>query len=143
MPDYTAPLQQMRFTIEHLADFKDVAALQSYASVDLDTVEAVLEEAGRFAGGVLAPINWLGDRKGVQVVDQAVQVPAEFTDGLRQVRRGRLAGHRRQSGLRRAGPAQDDLDRLRRNVGGGQRRFRAVPRVVAGRHSRARSSRLG
>jgi hypothetical protein len=27
MPDYTAPLQQMRFTIEHLADFKDVAAL--------------------------------------------------------------------------------------------------------------------
>ena len=44
MPDYSAPLQQMRFTIEHLADFKDVAALQSYSTVDADTVEAVLEE---------------------------------------------------------------------------------------------------
>ena len=33
-----------------------------------------------FASGVLAPINWLGDRQGVRVVDDAVQVPAEFTD---------------------------------------------------------------
>ncbi len=82
MPDYSAPLQQMRFTIEHLADFKDVTALQSYSTVDADTVEAVLEEAGRFASGVLAPINWLGDRKGVQVVDRAVQVPPEFTDAF-------------------------------------------------------------
>ena len=113
MPDYTAPLQQMRFTIEHLADFKDVAALQSYASVDVDTVEAVLEEAGRFAGGVLAPINWLGDRKGVQVVDQAVQVPAEFTEAYAKFRRGRLARHRRESGLRRPGAAQDRLDCVR------------------------------
>ena len=75
MPDYSAPLQQMRFTIEHLADFKNVAALQAYSAVDADTVEAVLEEAGRFASGVLAPTNWLGDRKGVQVVDLAVQGP--------------------------------------------------------------------
>ena len=92
MPDYIAPLQQMRFTIEHLADFKDVAALQSYASVDLDTVEAVLEEAGRFAGGVLAPINWLGDRKGVQVVDQAVQVPPEFTEAYGKFAEGGWPG---------------------------------------------------
>ncbi|MGI9245334.1 MAG: acyl-CoA dehydrogenase family protein, partial [Steroidobacteraceae bacterium] len=79
MADYRAPLQQMRFTIEHLAEFRDVAALLAYAAVDADTAEAVLEEAGKFAGSVLAPINWLGDRQGVKVVDRAVQVPAEFT----------------------------------------------------------------
>ena len=79
MPDYSAPLQQMSFTIEHLADFTDVVALQRMRR-RRDTVDAVLEEAGRFANGVLAPTNWLGDRKAVQVVDQAVQVPPEFTD---------------------------------------------------------------
>jgi len=92
MPDYSAPLQQMRFTIEHLADFKHVAALQSYAAVEADTVEAVLEEAGRFANGVLAPTNWLGDRKGVQVVDRAVQVPPEFTDAYARFSAGGWPG---------------------------------------------------
>jgi len=92
MPDYHAPLQQMSFTIAHLADFKDVVSLQSYAAVDQDTVAAVLEEAGRFANGVLAPTNWPGDRKGVQVVDQAVQVPAEFTDAYARFREGGWPG---------------------------------------------------
>ena len=80
MADYYAPLQQMRFTIEHLVGFDEVKALPDYEAVDADTVEAVLEEAAKFASGVLAPINWLGDRQGVRVVDDAVQVPAEFTD---------------------------------------------------------------
>jgi acyl-CoA dehydrogenase len=40
----------------------------------------VLEEAAKFASGVLAPINWLGDQKGVSVANDAVQVPAEFSD---------------------------------------------------------------
>ena len=68
MADYQAPLQQMRFTIEHLAGFDEVKALPDYETVDSDTVEAVLEEAARFASGVLAPINWLGDRQGVRVL---------------------------------------------------------------------------
>jgi 3-(methylthio)propanoyl-CoA dehydrogenase len=80
MTDYHAPLKQMRFTIEHLADFGEVRALADFESVDADTVEAVLDEAAKFAGGVLAPINWLGDQQGVKVVGDDVQVPAEFTD---------------------------------------------------------------
>jgi alkylation response protein AidB-like acyl-CoA dehydrogenase len=88
MAEYTAPLQQMRFTVEHLAEFKSVTALQAFAAVETDTVEAIFEEAGRFAGGVLAPINWTGDRKGVQVVDKAVQVPAEFTEAYGLFRDG-------------------------------------------------------
>ena len=79
MADYQAPLKQMRFTIEHLAEFKDVVALPDFNTVDTDMVTAVLEEGARFASGVLAPTNWIGDRQGVKVVDQVVQVPAEFT----------------------------------------------------------------
>ena len=78
MADYRAPLQQMRFTIEHLADFADVAALQAYSGVDVDTAAAVLEEAGRFAAAVIAPTNALADREGVEVVDRGVQVPEEI-----------------------------------------------------------------
>ena len=84
MSDYQAPVRQMRFTIEHLADFSEVVALPDFAAVDADTVESVLEEAAKFAGNVLAPINWLGDRQGVKVVDRAVQVPKEFADAYRQ-----------------------------------------------------------
>jgi alkylation response protein AidB-like acyl-CoA dehydrogenase len=80
MTDYQAPLKQMRFTIDHLADFGDVRALPDFQSVDADTVEAVLEEAAKFASGVLTPTNVIGDRQGVKVVGDGVQVPAEFTD---------------------------------------------------------------
>jgi alkylation response protein AidB-like acyl-CoA dehydrogenase len=80
MTDYQAPLKQMRFTIEHLVGFDEVKKLPHFDSVDADTVEAVLEEAAKFASGVLAPINWLGDQKGVSVANDAVQVPAEFSD---------------------------------------------------------------
>jgi 3-(methylthio)propanoyl-CoA dehydrogenase len=84
MTDYYAPVLQMRFTIEHLADLPEVTALPDFSSVDGDTVQAVLEEAAKFAGGVLAPINWLGDRQGVKVENDAVVVPKEFSDAYAQ-----------------------------------------------------------
>jgi len=84
MTDYQAPVRQMRFTIEHLADFSEVVALPDFAAVDADTVHSVLEEAAKFAGNVLAPTNWIGDRQGVKVVDRAVQVPKEITEAYAQ-----------------------------------------------------------
>jgi alkylation response protein AidB-like acyl-CoA dehydrogenase len=88
MAEYQAPLAQMRFTIEHLAEFRDVTTLTAYSAVDLDTAGAVLGEAARFANEVLSPINVIGDREGVEVVDKAVRVPEEFTDAYAQFRDG-------------------------------------------------------
>ena len=48
--------------------------------------------AARFASGVLSPTNWIGDRKGVKVVDRAVQVPAEFTEAYARFRDGGWPG---------------------------------------------------
>jgi alkylation response protein AidB-like acyl-CoA dehydrogenase len=84
MTDYAAPLKQLRFTIEHLAELREVTALPDFSAVDLDTVDAVLEEASKFASGVLAPTNWLGDQEGVRVVNSAVEVPQAFTDAYAQ-----------------------------------------------------------
>ena len=92
MTDYQAPLKQMKFTLEHLAEFGAVRALPDYSSVDLDTVEAVLEEAAKFAGGVLAPTNVIGDRQGVRVVGDDVEVPAEFTAAYAQFCEGGWPG---------------------------------------------------
>ncbi len=82
MSDYQAPLPQMRFTLEHLADLREVAALPGFESASTDLVETVLEEAAKFASGVLAPVNALGDREGVSVRDGAVVVPQAFTDAF-------------------------------------------------------------
>jgi len=84
MSDYQAPVRQMRFTIEHLSDFQEVASLPDFSAVDADTVESVLEEAAKFAANVLVPTNWLGDRQGVRVVDRAVEVPREITEAYAQ-----------------------------------------------------------
>jgi len=92
MTEYRAPLKQMRFTIDHLAEFAEVSKLEDYSAVDSDTVDAVLEEASKFAAGVLAPINVLGDQRGVEVVNDAVQVPAEFTDAYAQFCEGGWPG---------------------------------------------------
>ena len=84
MSDYQAPVRQMRFTIEHLSNFAEVAALPDFSAVDADTIESVLDEAAKFAGNVLLPTNWIGDREGVRVVDGAVQVPKVFTEVYQQ-----------------------------------------------------------
>ena len=88
MTDYVSPLKQIRFTLEHLANYGAVAALPDFEHVGADIVDAVLEEAAKFAAGVLAPINVLGDRQGVKVVGNEVQVPAEFKAAYAKFREG-------------------------------------------------------
>jgi alkylation response protein AidB-like acyl-CoA dehydrogenase len=79
MTDYRAPLAQMRFTISHLAELDKVLALPDFEATTPDLVDAVLEEAAKFAENELAPTNWLADRQGVKVVNDAVVVPEEIT----------------------------------------------------------------
>ncbi len=65
MNHYTAPLQEMQFVIEQVLDAPAVwAQLPAYAEVDADLAREVLEQAGRFAQDVLAPLNGPGDRQG-------------------------------------------------------------------------------
>jgi alkylation response protein AidB-like acyl-CoA dehydrogenase len=65
--DYHAPLQDMRFVFERvLAAPASWARCEAFAELDLDTVDAVLEEAAKFAAGVLLPINASGDAVGCQ-----------------------------------------------------------------------------
>ncbi len=54
---YTAPLADMRFVLDEMAGFGEVARLPGYEAAEPDLVDAVLGEAAKFAASVLAPLN--------------------------------------------------------------------------------------
>ena len=65
MPSYTAPLRDMRFVLFELLQAQaELKTLPAYATLDSDTINAVLEEAARFAALVIHPLNAVGDREG-------------------------------------------------------------------------------
>ncbi len=84
MTDYNPPLKDMRFAIHELAGLADVLRLDAFSDVDSDTIDQVLEEAGRFAKDVLAPLNVSGDLQGCRVENRAVVVADGFADAYQQ-----------------------------------------------------------
>jgi len=64
MPLYVAPLRDIRFTLDHLVDLEGLSKLPVFAHADPETVYGLLEEFGRFAGEVLAPLDRIGDTTG-------------------------------------------------------------------------------
>jgi alkylation response protein AidB-like acyl-CoA dehydrogenase len=79
MAEYTAPLRDMRFALEHLADLTGVAALPGFDHVDSDAVFSILEENARFMEDLVAPLNRVGDLQGsVRNDDGTVTTPEGF-----------------------------------------------------------------
>ena len=84
MSAYTAPLKDMRFVLNELAGLSAVAKLPGYEEATPDTVDAILEEASKFASGVLDPINYSGDQEGSKWADGAVRTPKGFPEAYKQ-----------------------------------------------------------
>jgi 3-(methylthio)propanoyl-CoA dehydrogenase len=84
MTDYTAPLRDMRFVITELADLENIVGLPGYEDASADLVDAVLDEAGKFAGAVLSPINASGDRQGAALTGSGVAAADGFGGAYRQ-----------------------------------------------------------
>jgi alkylation response protein AidB-like acyl-CoA dehydrogenase len=81
---YQAPLRDMQFVLEDWLQAPATwAALPSFAEVDLPLALQVLEQAGRFSSGVLAPLNGSGDRQGCRWLDGDVSTPDGFADAYR------------------------------------------------------------
>ncbi len=84
MSEYVAPLADMRFVLRHLAGLEQIVALPSCEEATPDVVDAILDEAARFAGEVLSPLNRVGDTQGACWHDQAVTTPPGFKAAYRQ-----------------------------------------------------------
>ena len=93
MADYQAPhCKQMRFTLEHLAEFADVVALPAISAVDRRHGRRGARGGRDSRPACSAPDQLARRPQGVKVVDRARQVPAEFTDAYAKFRDGGWPG---------------------------------------------------
>ena len=81
---YTAPVKDMLFNIEHLANIEQIAQIPAFADAGLDTAQAVLEEAAKFNESVLAPLNWTGDQHPTSFKDGVVTATPGFKEAFKQ-----------------------------------------------------------
>ncbi len=81
---YRAPVADIAFTLNHIAGFPKLIERGLFADLDMDTAQAVLEEAGRFATEELAPTNRASDEQGARLVNGEVVMPDGFTEAYRK-----------------------------------------------------------
>ncbi|MGP4693349.1 acyl-CoA dehydrogenase [Agrobacterium cavarae] len=72
---YTAPVDDIAFTLKHVAGLGDALQSGALGDLDEDLVDAILHEAGRFATEEVAPLAEIGDRQGSRMVDGEVRTP--------------------------------------------------------------------
>ncbi len=73
---YRAPINDMLLALNHGAGLQAAVKAGHYGDFDGDIAAAVLEEAGRFASEVLAPLNRVGDENGIKLeADKVITAP--------------------------------------------------------------------
>ncbi len=85
MAHYTPPLRDMHFVLHELLDVtSELKALPVHADIDADTINAVLDEGGKFAAEVIAPLNASGDAEGCKLDAQTheVRTPKGFKEAF-------------------------------------------------------------
>ena len=87
MPSYSAPTRDMHFILHELLDVAQ-SDVPGYDELDPDFTSAVIEEAGKLATEVLAPLNTVGDRQGCTLENGVVRTPEGFKDAFDKVREG-------------------------------------------------------
>jgi alkylation response protein AidB-like acyl-CoA dehydrogenase len=89
---YAAPIKDMLFVLEELADLATIAELPGFEEAGVDTAQAVLEESAKLCGEVLAPLNVEGDRNPSSWKDGAVTATPGFKEAFRQFVEGGWQG---------------------------------------------------
>ena len=85
MPAYTAPIRDTKFVLDEIVKLERHGNLPGFAEAGPDTVQAILEEGGKFVEGILFPLNQSGDKEGcTRAEDGSVTTPKGFKDAYRQ-----------------------------------------------------------
>ncbi|NGN40465.1 acyl-CoA dehydrogenase [Mesorhizobium sp. CGMCC 1.15528] len=81
---YRAPVEEISFTLKHVAGLKAGLDEGAFGELSEDLVDAILEEAGRFATDEVAPLRKVGDEKGAVLKDAAVTTPPGWKELYRR-----------------------------------------------------------
>ena len=92
MPNYKAPLEDMRFVLHELYDSKTIAELPGCADFTPELIDSVLDEAGKFTEEVLFPLNQKGDLEGCTWENGVVRTPEGFKAAYEGFRAGGWTG---------------------------------------------------
>jgi alkylation response protein AidB-like acyl-CoA dehydrogenase len=80
---YRAPVADIAFTLKHAAGVARAIEEGIYGDLTEDLLDAVLEEAGKFASDVIAPLNTVGDKHGTPLKDGAITMPPGWKEAYR------------------------------------------------------------
>ena len=89
---YKAPIKDMLFDMEHLAQIEQVAQIPGFEDAGLETAQAVLEECAKLCEGVVAPLNVPGDVNPSSFKDGVVTTTPGFADAFKQYAEGGWQG---------------------------------------------------
>jgi len=89
---YDAPLDEMAFTLEAVAGLKRLEGLAGLEAYDPELVMPILEEAGKLARDVLAPLNQIGDSQGAVLTEDGVTAAPGFAEAYAAFRDGGWMG---------------------------------------------------
>jgi alkylation response protein AidB-like acyl-CoA dehydrogenase len=81
---YAAPIADMEFAATRLAGFSEIARLRGGDDLNEELLRSIIEEGGKFASGVLAPLNRVGDRQGSKLINGAVKTPDGWREAYKQ-----------------------------------------------------------
>lgn len=89
---YRAPVKDIRFILDHVVGFAEVAASPRFADATPDLADAILTEAGRISTDILAPLNKGSDRSPARLENGAVVSSPGFDDAYRAIAGGGWVG---------------------------------------------------
>ncbi|MEK1943297.1 MAG: acyl-CoA dehydrogenase C-terminal domain-containing protein [Pseudomonas sp.] len=88
MPEYKAPLRDMRFLVDEVFDFHAGYAAMGATDASPDMVNAILEEGAKFCEQVIAPLNRSGDEEECRFDNGVVTTPTGFKEAFQQFAEG-------------------------------------------------------
>ena len=88
---YRAPVEDMAFALRQLAEIGRLSG-EHFEAFDDELIDPILEEAGKLASDVLAPLNQTGDEQGAQLTGDGVVAPHGFAEAYRQFAEGGWMG---------------------------------------------------
>ncbi|MEM8729635.1 MAG: acyl-CoA dehydrogenase C-terminal domain-containing protein [Pseudomonadota bacterium] len=91
MPSYTAPTKDTQFVLHNVLKITE-AGIPGYDEIEESFSSAILEEAGKLSGAVLAPLNIVGDTEGCTLENGVVRTPTGFKDAFEEMKAGGWTG---------------------------------------------------